>query len=367
MRVAVEADGGSRGNPGPAGYGAVVFGPTGAVLAERAEPIGVATNNVAEYRGLIAGLRAAAELGADEVDVRMDSKLVVEQMAGRWQVKHPAMKPLAAEARQLAAGFAEVTYSWVPRASNAHADRLANSAMDGSPVDFTAGAEVGEPAPAATRTSPSGWTGAVGTPTKLLLVRHGQTPMSVERRYSGRGDVPLTPLGEAQAAAAGRRVAGLDGVDASTPVLTSPLGRTRQTAQAIAAATGGTVRVLDDLVETDFGTWEGLTFREAAARDPELHGRWLSDTSVPPPGGESFDAVHRRVARARDEVLREHGGRTVVLVSHVTPIKTLLRLALDVGPSILFRLHLDLASLSIAEFYPDGNASVRLVNDIAHL
>jgi probable phosphoglycerate mutase len=129
--VIVEADGGSRGNPGPAGYGAVVWDAGRAVvLAERKESLGVTTNNVAEYRGLIAGLAAAAESGAREVDVRMDSKLVVEQMSGRWQVKHPAMIPLADRARQLAAGFDRVDFTWIPRKQNTHADRLANEAMD---------------------------------------------------------------------------------------------------------------------------------------------------------------------------------------------------------------------------------------------
>ncbi len=130
-RVVVEADGGSRGNPGPAGYGAVVFdADTGEVLAERKESLGVVSNNVAEYRGLIAGLTAAAELGARHVAVRMDSKLVVEQMSGRWQVKHPAMKPLAREAAALRARFDEITFQWIPRERNTHADRLANEAMD---------------------------------------------------------------------------------------------------------------------------------------------------------------------------------------------------------------------------------------------
>ena len=131
MRVIVEADGGSRGNPGPAGYGAVVLdAATEEVLAERQAGIGTATNNVAEYRGLIAGLEAARELGATDVEVRMDSKLVVEQMSGRWQVKHPAMKPLALEAAALVRGFATVRFGWVPRSRNARADALANRAMD---------------------------------------------------------------------------------------------------------------------------------------------------------------------------------------------------------------------------------------------
>jgi ribonuclease HI len=131
MKVVIEADGGSRGNPGPAGYGAVVLDPQSEdVLAERAEGLGVATNNVAEYRGLIAGLEAAIELGATDVAVRMDSKLVVEQMCGRWKVKHPAMQPLAREAAGLVRRLGTVTFEWIPRARNTRADRLANEAMD---------------------------------------------------------------------------------------------------------------------------------------------------------------------------------------------------------------------------------------------
>jgi len=140
-RLVVETDGGSRGNPGPAGYGAVVRdAATGEVLAELSDFLGHATNNVAEYSGLIAGLRAAAALapGAD-VDVRMDSKLVVEQMSGRWQIKHPGMRPLAAQARQAVQSLGRVTYTWVPRSRNTHADRLANEAMDAGGARNAAG------------------------------------------------------------------------------------------------------------------------------------------------------------------------------------------------------------------------------------
>jgi ribonuclease H / adenosylcobalamin/alpha-ribazole phosphatase len=131
-RLVIEADGGSRGNPGPAGYGAVVRdAATGEVLAEVSDSLGRATNNVAEYSGLIAGLKAAAGVarGAD-VEVRMDSKLVVEQMSGRWRIKHPDMRPLAAKAVDTAMALGRVSYTWVPRSRNAHADRLANQAMD---------------------------------------------------------------------------------------------------------------------------------------------------------------------------------------------------------------------------------------------
>ena len=131
-RLLVEADGGSRGNPGAAGYGAVVRdAATGEVLAEVSEFIGRATNNAAEYSGLLAGLRAAGRLAPGaQAEVRMDSKLVVEQMSGRWRIKHPDLQALAAEARLAARALGRVTYTWVPRERNTHADRLANQAMD---------------------------------------------------------------------------------------------------------------------------------------------------------------------------------------------------------------------------------------------
>ena len=359
MKVVVEVDGGSRGNPGPAGFGCVVWSADRAeLLAEHKAAIGVTTNNVAEYRGLIAGLEEARRLGADEVAVAMDSKLVVEQMTGRWKVKHPGMAELHQQARALASTFDSVSYSWIPRERNSHADRLANEAMDGEHSLAT------DPPAAAVAVPPAVWTGNRGEPTRLLLLRHGQTELSRQRRYSGRGDPELTETGRRQAADAARYLASKGGISA---VVSSPLRRARDTAAAAADALGLTVRVDDDLTETDFGEWEGLTFAEAAERHPDVHGRWLRDTSLRPPGGESFEEVAARVGRARDRIVGEHGPETVLVVSHVTPIKTLLRMALGAGPTILHRLHLDLASLSIAEFYPDDGASVRLVNDTSYL
>ena len=361
MKVIVEADGGSRGNPGPAGYGTVVWSADrGAVLAESKQAIGRATNNVAEYRGLIAGLEEAAKLGATDVDVSMDSKLVVEQMSGRWKVKHPDLGVLHQQATALSTRFDHITYTWISRDKNSHADRLANEAMD-------AAAEIEMPAEKPTESAPSspaGWTGARGAPTRFLLLRHGQTELSVQRRYSGRGNPALTDLGRRQAEAAAQYLAQKGGIAA---VVTSPLQRAYDTAATAAKVLGLDVSVDEDLIETDFGAWEGLTFGEAAERDPELHRRWLRDTSVKPPDGESFDSVADRIGRAQRRIIAEHAGDTVLVVSHVTPIKTLLRVALDAGQGILYRLHLDLASLSIAEFYPDGVASVRLVNQTAYL
>ncbi|MGH3999744.1 MAG: histidine phosphatase family protein, partial [Pseudonocardiaceae bacterium] len=207
-------------------------------------------------------------------------------------------------------------------------------------------------------------TGVTGSPTRLLMLRHGQTEYSAQRRYSGRRDLPLTELGERQAAAAAARLSTMDGVAA---VVSSPMLRARQTAKPVADALGVPLEVHDGLIETDFGAWEGLTFAEARERDPDLHTRWITDTSVATPDGESMDAVHQRVRRVCDQLIADYAAATLVVVSHVTPIKALLRMALDAGPSLLHRLHLDLASLSVAEFYPDGPASVRLVNDTSHL
>ena len=127
----IEADGASRGNPGHASYGTVVRNMnTGEVVVELAAVLGHATNNVAEYRGLVAGLTEVAQLDPNAiVEVRMDSKLVVEQMSGRWKIKHPDMRDLAMQAREILP-YGNVTYTWIPREDNKHADALANEALD---------------------------------------------------------------------------------------------------------------------------------------------------------------------------------------------------------------------------------------------
>ena len=354
--VVVEADGGSRGNPGPAGYGAVVLdAESGEVLTERSEFIGTETNNVAEYRGLIAGLSAARELGARRVAVRMDSKLVVEQMKGSWQVKHPGLRPLAREAVELRRAFDEITFEWIPRARNARADRLANEAMDrGTGVSRRSGATAAAPA----------WAPPSGPPTRLLLVRHGSTQHSADRRFSGRNELALDETGERQALALAARARSFGAVAA---VVSSPLRRAVQTADAIAGVLGADVETADGLAEVDFGAWEGMTMREVFAAYPQQMAAWSASPDIAPPGGESFTALARRVRQARDRVIAAHPGEHVVVVTHVSPIKTLVRLALDAPFSSLFRIHLDTASLSAIDYFVDGTASVRLLNDVSHL
>jgi ribonuclease H / adenosylcobalamin/alpha-ribazole phosphatase len=134
----VEADGGSRGNPGAAAYGALVRDPDGQVLDSEGHTLGIATNNFAEYSGLIAGLQMAKAIdAAAQIEVRMDSKLVIEQMAGRWKIKHPDLKPLAQQAQALRP--AKVRWTWIPREQNKAADALVNQALDGSPKDRSTG------------------------------------------------------------------------------------------------------------------------------------------------------------------------------------------------------------------------------------
>jgi len=355
--VYVEADGGSRGNPGPAGYGAVVIdAATGTVLAERKDAIGIETNNVAEYRGLIAGLRAAKELGAVRVAVRMDSKLVVEQMNGKWQVKHPGLRPLAREAAQLRLSFAEVTFEWVPRERNKYADRLANEAMD-----LAAGKPI-RPAPAAAPATPGSWAPPSGPRTRLVLARHGATVHSGESRFSGRNDLTLDEAGRAQAAALAARDFG-----EIAAVVSSPLKRARQTADAIAAKLGLQVEVNDNFAELDFGVFEGLTFAEARDRHPAEFAAWRGSADVAPPNGESFAALARRVRRGRDAVVAAHPDAAVLVVTHVSPIKMLVRAALDAPFQSLFHMHLDIASVSAIDYLGDGSASMRLFNDTSHL
>ena len=311
------------------------------MLAERSEALGVTTNNVAEYSGLIAGLAAALELGATHVEVRMDSKLVIEQMTGRWQIKHPGLRLLAAQAAGLQSQFDQVRYEWVPRERNKHADALVNSAMDGA-----------QPAAAT-------WEPRSDVATRLILVRHGETELTAEKRYSGRGDVPLSEIGRAQAQAVATRVAAHNPVAA----VSSPLTRCTETASMI----GVNVSTEDDLIECDFGEWEGMTFAEVRERYAAELNAWLSSTAVAPPGGESFKQVAARVRRALERLRESYPGQTIAVVSHVSPIKLILRDALAASDALLHRLFLDPAGLSIVDYYPDGGIAVRTVNDIAHL
>ena len=207
------------------------------------------------------------------------------------------------------------------------------------------------------------WISAQGEPTTTLLLRHGQTPMSVQKRYAGLTNAPLTDAGIRQAVAAAKRLESA-GIDA---IVASPLQRTARTAEEVAAVTGVPVTADEGFRETDFGAWEGLTFAEVRERWPSELTTWLADPSVAPPGGESFDQVSERVAAALHRILAERAHQTVLIVSHVTPIKTLVAAALLAPPAALYRMHLDVAALCEIDWYADGPAVLRSFNDTAHL
>jgi broad specificity phosphatase PhoE/ribonuclease HI len=390
----VEADGGSRGNPGPAAYGAVVRDAvTGAVLAELAEYLGEVSNNVAEYRGAIAGLEHAFEIDPEAmVEMRLDSKLIVEQMSGRWQIKHPDMRDLARRARAVFPP-GRVTYTWVPRERNKHADALVNEMIDGAlagrdtriarldglptedvlaedvvgSIDVELTRAVAEERAAAEQPPAAmvGWAD-LGAPTYTVLARHGATIMSLEKRFSGSGgfDAPLSGLGEAQARALAREMAIRADIDR---IVSSPLLRTRQTADLVAAAIGVDVEIESAFAECAFGAWDGHTFAEVRERWPAELEEWLGSTDVAPPGGESFAACSERVVAARRRLVRRYPGERVLVVAHVTPIKILVSEAVGAPLDSLYRMELPPCSLSTLAWFPDGNASMFTFAESAHL
>jgi ribonuclease H / adenosylcobalamin/alpha-ribazole phosphatase len=377
--VVIEADGGSRGNPGPAAYGAVLKdADTGEVIAEDGSTIGVASNNVAEYSGLIAGLKLAEEFapGAD-IEVRMDSKLVVEQMSGRWKIKHASMKPLALEANRLAPPG--TTYTWVPREQNKHADRLANEALDGERDGVTVGGaepeslieEIESPAEQAQgEPRQRGWSPSAGPPTTLVRVRHGVTAHTTEKRFSGglaSANPGLSDEGRDQIRSVASWLSPLaERVDA---VVTSPVRRTRESAEILAEALGHPLQEEPGFAEMEFGAWDGMTFVEVAEKHQADLDKWLGSLDVAPGGsGESFRSVEERVLAGLQRMLDAHAGKTVVVVSHVTPIKTLVAHAVDAPLTSLFRMELSPGSVTVLSFFTGGrggdepHASLRMYN-----
>lgn len=378
--VVIEADGGSRGNPGPAAYGTVLRdADTGAVIAEDGSTLGVASNNVAEYSGLVAGLRLAAEFAPGAaVEVRMDSKLVVEQMSGNWKIKHPDMKSLALEAGRLAPP--DTTYTWVPRDQNAYADRLANEALDGTRSGVTvseeAAGDVLEDVSSAGATEAQadagyrGWAAPGAAPTRLILVRHGETDHTTEKRFSGglaSANPGLNETGREQVRATAEWLAPV--AEEIDVVISSPVRRTLESAEILAEVLGnGKVEIEDGFAEMEFGAWDGLTFLEVAEKHKDDLDRWLGSLDDAPHGGESFRTVEERVLAALDRVLTSHAGKTVAIVSHVTPIKTLVAHALEAPLLSIYRMELSPASVTVLSWFgggPEGDipmASMRLYN-----
>ena len=403
----IEADGGSRGNPGPAGSGAVVIdASSGKVLVEIARFIGIATNNVAEYTALIAALETCAELEPSaKVSVRMDSKLVIEQMSGRWQIKHPDMKLLASQARELSVGRVK-SYQWIPREQNGRADALANKAMDESADsvvfknDYAGATQSAGATIPAVATTPAGETAKSSAPmaavaefnaelpssvrapggvssalTTVILVRHGRTALTESKRISGRGGAnpPLSSAGREDAARVAKAVAQIGNrgpwahLKAPSAIICSPVLRANETANIIGASIGVTAKTDEDLSEISFGAWDGLTNDEARDAYPELFEQWRGSWQVSPPGGESLIDFDARVSAARERIFMEHPGETVVVVSHVMPTRAFIRAAFEAGISAYWRPQISPCSISIIRFWADETAEVLAINATSHL
>lgn len=399
-RLIVEADGGSRGNPGVAGYGALVRdGETREVLAERAAPLGKESNNVAEYTGLVEGLRAVLDHEPSAaVTVRMDSKLVVEQMSGRWKIKHEDMKRLAAEARTISSEIASaggaVTYEWIPREKNKAADKLSNDGMDGVTVRRDAWQPDGstretddEGAPGgATKDEAPGGTSEpdttereaktvapvtskpdLGKPTRIVLVRHGVTDFTTGGKLDGRGgaDPALNAAGRDQAERVARAVGALVSGAETVSVVTSSLARAIETGAPVAKALGVQAQVDEDWDEQAFGEWDGLSFKEIHARDAAGLSSLRHDATYSAPGGETRAQLDARISDALERAV-ERGG-AVVVVTHRIAIMSVLSAVLGLDIDAAWRLAAAPGSLTGIEVWRDGNAQVAFTNDTHHL
>jgi len=342
----VTADGGSRGNPGPAGYGAVVS-EGNHILLELFETIGIASNNVAEYRGLIAALEAINELdpGAS-VDVRMDSKLVVEQMSGRWQIKHPDMRELAKRARD-AHPANLVTYRWIPRDENSHADRLANKALDGEVATVSTPLQKNFLTERVVSTE---------TPTTIYLIRHGETILTPSRRFSGGNgsDPELSATGLKQAQTVAKEIA----IRKPDILIASPLIRTRQTAEAIQVETGLDIHFDDAWIECGFGEWDGLTVAEVQAKYPNEWSAWVSSPAYAPPGGESYNEVAARIEPVFTDLALTYPGKTIVVVAHNMVIKTIASQVMQADIESIFHIDIAPCSITSVNVYPSDGLQI---------
>mgnify|MGYP000119511044 CR=1 FL=1 len=350
------ADGGSRGNPGPAGYGAVVS-ENGKILAELFDVIGTATNNVAEYSGLLAGLTHIHQLDPEAtIEVAMDSKLVVEQMSGRWQIKHADMRDLAKQCRD-AHNPSLVTYKWIPRDENSHADRLANKALDSG--------KSSEPIAQVQENYLTDRLRSAEIPTFIYFVRHGETILTPTRKFSGTGslDPELMQEGLDQADLVAEECAKLG----AEILIASPLKRTRQTAEAIARTTGLEIIFDEAWYELSFGSWDGKSIEEVKAETPEDYQAWLNSSSYRPGGGESYDEAAERIDAAMEKVLHLYPGKNVVVVTHNGVIKSAANLAIGGPNDGVFHMDATPCSISSISIWPsDGLRALRSFNERGH-
>ena len=386
-RYLLQADGASRGNPGPASYGAVVLDQNRAVIAELYESIGIATNNQAEYRAIIAALQALRKIQDQsseviQVHIQMDSKLVIEQLAGRWKIKNSELAKLASEAQSLMRQF-QVSLEWIPRELNSTADALANRALDGGDF-FQSGITPSQPSPELLDTivepSAQGQFSDVqpksiraprqrATPTTIWVIRHGHTASTESGLVSGGGDDPaLSEFGLAEASRIGeeiRRLARLTGTLPPEEIWHSPQMRAKQTALEISSALALPMVEHSDLREIEFGDWEGISMDNVAPDMLSEFEAWRGSMDARPPRGESVADLEARVSLVLKDAVTQ--GKSIALVAHMMPVRTIFKLASGANNSAHWSVNFLPASISLYRFFGLEFAETFVVNSTSHL
>ena len=361
MTLIIRADGASRGNPGEASYGAVLLdGETEIEIASA--HLGVATNNFAEYSGVIAGLKLAIKHDQSaRYLVQLDSKLVVEQLNGNWKVKSKDLMPLVSEASKLASKL-NVEFQWIPREQNSRADELANQALD-RPLAKEIPNQPGSIR--APRVSSPG--------TEMIFIRHGHSSHTEKGLVAGGdgADPELSDLGMREADATAELLANPPKawkMAMKDPiVISSNMLRTRQTAEAIARKLNAET-VLDPRIrEIFFGEWNGLSNEELFSKDQALLDSWRGSLDFRPPGGESVEDLIARTGSFVEEIRTNYQNRSLIVVSHMMPTRALTYQLMGGSSSYLWST--TFAPASVSAFRVWGNEQYELItlNSCAHL
>lgn len=365
--IFIYCDGASRGNPGPASYGVSIVDETGKAIAEFGEQLGIRTNNYAEYQGVIAALRYLSGAEYREITIRMDSKLVIEQLAGRWKVKSPDMRELVTEASRLLGPF-DASLEWIPREQNSRADELANLALDGEVVEFEpANIELAGIQPRSIRAPRQ-----TKEPVTFVLVRHGHTQMTEKDLIAGGdGDDPeLSELGRLDASSAADAIPKLleyFNLPEVAKIIHSPMTRTTQTANAIQHQLGVDTKADERLREIGFGSWNGHEMTTIRSEYPDKVTRWQGSMSEKPEGGESISDLVARIKPLITELSDEFSGQSVVLVSHMMPVRTISALSAPGAENLFWSTNFSPGSVSIVRFFGIEFAEQFVINSCQHL
>ena len=362
------ADGASRGNPGPAAYGVHINDGSGNSIAEIGEAIGVATNNQAEYAAVIAGLRYLTQTSHRAVTIRMDSKLVVEQLSGRWKINNPQLRELADQAKALLSEFG-AKLEWIPREQNTKADANANAALDSG--NFTSALnsqlELASVQPRSIR-APRQYL----EPTTIVVVRHGHTVNTEKNLVSGGdgSDPVLSELGEKEANSAAAEIPKLiEFFSLPDPAIVfhSPMVRTTQTAKAIAKSMNLELQEDSRLKEIGFGQWEMMDMAVLETDALDLVAAWRGSLTVSPPEGESINQMKDRVWESLGEIIESYRGSCAVISTHMMPTRAIAAAALKGTDSIFWNLNSSPGGISVYRFFGTEYAEIFALNYCAHL